>query len=171
MRANEKGIVVENLGAGGFIVGVIEPYERVSQKGSELAAGFHQLLGRARRFDYLRQARVHLQFRMTVIVDSRGPFLSLTISENWLGHLEFPEFPGQRKQAIAGDGSLRDLTQAIAQGQERVERNQALPIQNGPDSVADQFLHALGFRSWLPWTRKQIDDFVLRNIGFAGCGE
>jgi hypothetical protein len=34
MRTNEKRIVVENLGAGRLIVGVIEAYEGVSQKGS-----------------------------------------------------------------------------------------------------------------------------------------
>jgi len=92
---------VENLGAGRLIVGIIEAYEGVSQKGSELAAGLRQLFGRTRRLNYLRQVRVHLQFRMTVIVNSRGPLISLAISENWLGHLEFPELPGQRKQGIA----------------------------------------------------------------------
>ena len=65
---------------------------------------------------------------------------------------------------------MRDFTQALTQGHERVEGNQALPIQNGSDSVGDQFMHALGFRRYLIRTRKQIDDFVLRSIGFAGCG-
>src|SRR5207247_3163638 len=140
MRANEKRIMVENLGAGRFIVGVIEPYECVSQKGSELAAGFHQLLGRTRRLNYLRQARVHLQFRVTVIVNSRGPLLSFAISENWLGHLEFPEFPGQRKQGIAGGVSSGNFAQAVTEGQEGVERNQALLVQNRSDSVGDQLM-------------------------------
>src|SRR6266852_9206497 len=86
VRANEERIMVENLGAGRLIVRVIEAYEGVSQKGSELAAGLRQLFGRTRRLNYLRQVRAHQQFRMTVIVNSRGPLISLTISENWLGH-------------------------------------------------------------------------------------
>src|SRR6266446_6096810 len=84
VRANEKRIMVENLGAGRLIVGVIEAYESVPQEGSELA-------GRTRRLDYLRHVRAHLQSRMTVIVNSRAPLISFAISENWLGHLEFPE--------------------------------------------------------------------------------
>src|SRR2546429_1918295 len=108
---------------------------------------------------------------MTVIVNSRRPLISLAIPENWLGHLEFPEFPSQRKQGIAGEVSLRNFAQAVTQGHEGVERNQTLLIQNGSDSVGDQYMHALGFRSRLVGTRKQIDDQVLRRIRFAGCGE
>src|SRR5229473_8202298 len=100
MRANEKRIMVENLGAGRLIVGIIEAHEGVSQKRSELAAGFRQLFGRTRRLNYLRQVRAHLQFRMTVIVNSCGPLISFAISENWLGHLEFPEFPAKGSKVL-----------------------------------------------------------------------
>src|ERR1043166_4921745 len=106
---------------------------------------------------------------MTVIVNSRGPLLSFAIPENWLGHLEFPEFPGQRKQGIGGEVSLRDFAQSVTQRQEGVERNQTLSIQNGSDSVGHQFMQVLSFGSCLVGTRKQIDEFVLRSIGFAGC--
>src|SRR5205807_10547595 len=126
---------------------VLEDYEDVSETGSELATGFRQLFGRTRPLNHLRYVPVHLQFRMTVTVNSRGPLISLAISENWLAHLKILEFPGQRKQVNARESSLRDLSQAFTQGQERVERDQALPIQNGSDSVGDQFMHALGFRS------------------------
>src|SRR5438552_6803541 len=91
---------------------------------------------------------------MTVIVNSRGPLISLAISENWLGHLEFPEFPSQRKQSIAGEVSSGNLAQPVTEGQEGVERNQALLIQNRSDSVGDQVMHTLGVRSRLGRTRK-----------------
>src|SRR3984893_2162910 len=97
MRANEKRIMVENLGAGRLVIGVIEAYEGVSQKGSELAAGLSELFGRTWRLNYLRQVGAHLEFRVTVIVNTGGPLISLAISENRLGHLVFPEFPGPRK--------------------------------------------------------------------------
>src|ERR1700730_3110055 len=171
MRANEKRIMVENLGPRRFIVGVIEAYESVSQKRSKLAPGLSELFGRTRRLNCLRQVRVHLQFRMAVIVNSCGPPLSLAISENWLGHLEFPEFGGQRKQGISRGVSSCNFAQAVTQRQEGVERNQTLLIQNGPHSVGHQFMHALAFRSRLLGTRKQINDFVLRGVGFAGRHE
>ncbi len=84
---------MQNLGAWRLVVGVIEAHECVSQKGSELAAGIGELFRRTRRFNYFRQVRAHLQFRMTVIVNTGGPLISLAIAENWLGHLKFPEFP------------------------------------------------------------------------------
>ena len=60
VRANEKRIVVKNLGAGRLIICVIEAYQGVSQKGSELAAGLGELFGRTWRLDYLRHVGAHL---------------------------------------------------------------------------------------------------------------
>ena len=109
---------------------------------------------------------------MTVIVNSRSPLISLAISENWLGHLEFPEFPSQRKQGIAGEVSSGNFAQAVTERQEGVERNQALLIQNRSDSVGDQLMHTLGIRSRLGRTGQQIDECFLKNrIRFAACRE
>src|SRR5437762_12907779 len=109
---------------------------------------------------------------MTVIVNSRSPLISLAISENCLGHLEFPEFRRQRKQGIAGEVSSGNFAQAVTEGQEGVERNQALLIQNRSDSVGDQLMHTLGIRSRLGRTGQQIDECVLKNwIRFAAGRE
>src|SRR5260370_17660872 len=108
---------------------------------------------------------------MTVIVDSRGPLLSLTIFENWLRHLKFSELSSQGKQRIARGASLCTFAKPITERQQRVERNQTLLIQNRPDSISDQFMHALGFRIRLVRTRQQIDECVLGSVGFARCGE
>src|SRR5207302_10178196 len=95
---------------------------------------------------------------MTVIVNSRGPLISLAISENWLGHLDFPEFPSQRQQSITREVSSGNFEQPVTEGQEGVERNQALLIQNRSDSVGDEVMHTLGVRSGLSRNRTQIDD-------------
>ena len=44
VRADEEGIVVEDLRAGGLVVGVVETDESVAKEGSELASGGFELL-------------------------------------------------------------------------------------------------------------------------------
>ena len=44
MRADEERIVVEDLSAGGFVVGVVQTDESVAEEGRELAAGGFELL-------------------------------------------------------------------------------------------------------------------------------
>ena len=44
MGADEEGIVVEDLSAGGLVVGVVQTDERVAEEGGELASGGFELL-------------------------------------------------------------------------------------------------------------------------------
>src|SRR5258708_22208309 len=114
---NEKRVVVKDLGAWRLVVRIVETYQSVAKKGSELAARLRELHGRSGRLDDLGQVRAHLQFRVTVIVNPRRPLISFTGMENRLRHLKFPEFPSQRKQSIGHVLHVSDVMQSVAEGQ------------------------------------------------------
>src|ERR1700722_1584924 len=121
MRANEKGIVVQDLRARRLIVGVIQSNQRVSQKGSELATGCLQLRGRARRLDYFCQVGFDLQFRVAGAVYRGRPVDFLCAGEDRTRQLEFPKLACESEQPWARGLPVRHLVQAIAEREKRVE--------------------------------------------------
>ena len=60
------------------------------------------------------------------------------------------------------------LGETIAQGHERVERDQTLVIENGTDAPGDFVMHLLALRSGLRRTGEQFEDAILRAAYFPG---
>ena len=129
MRADEEWIVVENLGARGLIVRVIQADQRIPEKRSELAAGGFKLRRRPRRSNDLGQIGSYLQFRMTVAVNDGRPRTLFTSREDGARHLEFPQVSGKREQACC-----RWLLRAPSQSTRRRVRRayRAKPIAGHP---------------------------------------
>src|SRR5882762_650392 len=130
MGTDEQGVIVKHLGARRLIVRVIQPHQGVPQKGSELAASFGDLAGSSLRFEYLRQIRPHLQYRVAIAVKSGGVFTPLASREERLWHLEFPQLSSKRYQEVGRALAIRDLIQAFPECEQRIERNEALIIQH-----------------------------------------
>src|SRR5579859_1360634 len=109
MGPNKERVVMKDLRAGRLIVSIVETYQSVAKKGSQLAERLRQLSGRSGRFDDTGQVCAHLQFRVTVVVNPRGPLISFTGAENRLRHFKIPEFSSKRKQCIGLLLDVRDL--------------------------------------------------------------
>src|ERR1700736_3278569 len=128
MRADEEGVIVEHLSARRLIVCVIQPYQGVAQKWSELAPSLGNFRGSSLRFENLRQIRPHLQYDVAVTVKPGGIFTPLTSREQRLRHLELPQLPSKRHQRFGRGFALRNLIQALPKSEQRIERNEALII-------------------------------------------
>ncbi len=115
MGAHKERIVVQKLGAGRLVVGVIQTDQRVPEERRELPAGGFQLSARARCLDHFGNVDMHLQFGMTVGVDPRRPFCLFALGKDGAGQLEFPKFVGQREQVAARGRSLRHRVKAVAE--------------------------------------------------------
>src|SRR5580704_6850705 len=63
MRTNEKWVVVKDLSTWRLVVRIVQAYQGIAKKGSQLAARLRQLLRRSGRLNDLGQIRAHLQFR------------------------------------------------------------------------------------------------------------
>src|SRR6202451_1941071 len=169
MGANEKRINVQNLRPRRLVVGVVQTDQRISQKWAELTASLRDLLTRS-GLDYPGQIRAHLQFGVTVVVNSGGPWRSFATAENRTWHFEFPKLTSQRDQIVAFSCSTRHGVQTVTQAQDRIERNQALAVQHRPHLIGDFVVHPLALWTRLPRTCEQIDDFILRIVPVAiGC--
>src|SRR5258708_36673596 len=114
---NEKRVVVKDLGARRLVVRIVETYQSVAKKGSQLATRLRELHGRSGRLNDLGQIRAHLQFRVTVIVNPCCPLIPFAGMENRLRHLKFPELPSQTQQNIAHVLHVSDVMQSVAEGQ------------------------------------------------------
>src|ERR1700719_489545 len=117
MRTNEKRVVVKDLSARRLVVRIVETYQGVAKKGSELAARLRQLRGRCGRLNNIGQIRAHLQFRVTVIVNPHRPLISFPGMENRLRHLTFPKLSSQRKQSICRVLHVSTVMQCVTEGQ------------------------------------------------------
>src|SRR5258708_29656981 len=124
MRANEKWILMEDLRARWFIVGVIQSYERIAQERRQFTAGLRYLFRRAWRGDDLRQVCAHLQFGVAIVVDSLRPFIAFAIAEDGPRHLEFAQVAGQGKHPLLVLAHPLDAMQSIAKFDHGVERDQ-----------------------------------------------
>ncbi len=113
MRTNEKRVVVKDLSARRLVVRIVETYQGVAKKRSELATSLRKLRGRGRRFDDLGQIGAQLQFCVTVIVNPCRPLISFTGMENRLRHLKFPELSSQGKQSIGYGLHVGDVMQSV----------------------------------------------------------
>src|SRR5580658_8411716 len=110
MRAYEQRIIMHNLRPRRLVICVIETNQRIPKKWAELTAGFGRLLARI-RLDGSSQIRSHLQFGMTVVVNSSRPLRSLTAAENRTRHFELPQLARQRDQIFALLCSVRHRVQ------------------------------------------------------------
>ena len=130
MGSNKERVVVNHLGAGRLVVGVIEAYQSVPQKGSEQG----MRLGKFRRagggLDDFYQIGSHLQRGVAVAVNTRGKLGPLTLGKERLWHFEFPQLAGQREQRVGDFLPLGHLVEAIAQGNKSVQRNQTLIVNH-----------------------------------------
>src|SRR5580693_7766450 len=124
VRPNEEWIDVQNLSSRWFVIRIVQTHKGIPQKRTELTSGVFQLLLRTGRLDHFRQIRPHLQIGVTVVVASGRPLSSLTTAENRARHLEFPKLSSQRDQTISHSRSVRHCIQAVAQAQDRIQRNQ-----------------------------------------------
>src|SRR5580658_3658587 len=113
MGADEKRIVMQNLRSRRFVVGVVQTDQRIPQEWAELAARLLHLLGRT-GLDHPSQIRAHLQFGVTVVVNSRRPLRSLTTAKNRTRHFKFPKPARQRNQIVSLGSSMRHGLQTIA---------------------------------------------------------
>src|SRR5436305_15345703 len=96
MRANEERIVMQYLRAGRFVVRVVEPYEGISQEGSQLSAGLRELACRTGCASDLRTVHLHLQIGVTIVVDSRSPLLPSALFKDGLRHRDFTQLCRER---------------------------------------------------------------------------
>src|SRR2546430_14543242 len=113
MRAHEEWIVVKSLSPWRFIIGVVQAHHSIPEKGCELATSVFQLRGRGRCLDYLSQIGPHLQVSVLVVINSRSPFSSLSISKDGTRHLKFTQLPGLRDQIFAVLFASRQLFETI----------------------------------------------------------
>ena len=89
--AHEERIVMQSLGAGWLIIGIIQTHKSVSQERSELPASPFELGVRSRAGpEHLCQVGPHLHIGVLGVIDFWSPFRSLAASENRSRHLEFP---------------------------------------------------------------------------------
>ena len=139
MRAHEERIVEKNLSPWRLVVGVVQTHQRVSEERHDQPARIHQILFGAGGLDDFRQIGSRLQGTVPRVIESGGPFAALAAGKHRTRHLEFPKLPGQRNQAVTHILALRQFVQAFSQGEQRVERDQALPIHHGVHPVG-QFL-------------------------------
>src|ERR1035441_5572534 len=117
MGANEKRIVVKNLGAGRLIVGVVQADQRIPEKRSEPAASVGKPGRRARRTNDFGQVGSHLQFRMTSGVNDGSPACLFTSRENGARELEFAQVRREREQLVGDGGSVLHLFEAIVESE------------------------------------------------------
>src|ERR1700683_5419573 len=76
--ADKERIIMQSLGAGRLIIGVVQTNQSVPQERSELTASLFQLCGRRRgRLEHFRNVGSHLHFGVMVVIDSGRPFRSL----------------------------------------------------------------------------------------------
>ena len=109
MGADEEGIVVEDLSAGGLVVGVVQTDEGVAkEEGYELASGGFELLAGSGGLDDLGEIGLDLQLGVMGSVDSRGPVDLLALGEDGARHLKLAQLACERKHAVDGF-SLRHL--------------------------------------------------------------
>ena len=105
---------------------------------------------------------------MPGVVKTGRPLAALTAGKHGPGHLEFFKFSGQRNQPIAHCFSLRQFVQAVAQREQRVERNQALTFHDRANPAGQFLPDLLTGRMGLAGSRQQRDDFALGKIGPTG---
>src|SRR6266567_3918750 len=130
MRANEEGVVVQNLCPRRFIVSVVQADQRIAEKRRKLAARRFQLRRRGRSTNEFRQICPYLQLRMTAGVDNGRPRALFISSENGTGHFEFPESFSHGKNTVSDRGPVRHFRQSIKEPEERIEGGQALIVQD-----------------------------------------
>src|SRR6266702_4775498 len=138
---------MENLRIGRFVVRIIQPDQCIPQKRGQLPSSRFQLRPRARRLDHLRQIRSDLQLRVVACVRSWRPLVLLTLAEDLPWKLEVAEFAREREQSVIRGLSLRHFRQTIAEGEERIDGNQALVIQDRADSSSQSSVHTLAIRA------------------------
>src|SRR5580700_7988151 len=106
MVANEEGIIVEHLSAGWLVVGIVQPYQGVSQECSELPASVGRFVRSARGLDDLSERSPCLQLGIAIVIKAAGPRRSFAIGKQRPRHLEFPQLVGQGNQSLRGRLSL-----------------------------------------------------------------
>jgi len=102
MRADEEGIVVEDLRAGRLVVGVVQTDQGVAKEGGKLASGGFELLAGSRGFDDLGEVGLDLQLGVMGGVDPWSPVDLFALSEDGARHFELAELACERKHAVDG---------------------------------------------------------------------
>jgi hypothetical protein len=158
VRANEERIVVEDLRSGRFVVGVVETDEGVAEEGRELAPGGFELGFVSGCFDDLGEVGLYLQLGVMGGVDPGCPVDFLTLGEDGTGHLELAELSGEGEHSATGGLSLLHVTQAIAESEEGVERDEVLIHQHGTNSSGQFLTDSLAVGCVLGRACEKIDD-------------
>src|ERR1700733_953680 len=171
MRANEERIVVEDLCAGRFVVGVVEADESVAEEGRKLASGGFKLGFVSGCFDDLGEVGLYLQFGVVGGVDPGRPVDFFALSEDGTGHLELAEFSGEDEHSATGGLSLFHVTEAIAQRDEGVERDEVLIYKHSTNSSGQFLMDSLAVGCDLGRACEKIDDGAGRGVGLPGGGE
>src|SRR5574340_1079146 len=86
--AHEKHIVINHLGAGRFVIGVVQAHKCVSKERNQFSTRRPKPVSRRPRLYDFGQVCLHLALEMLVLVKAHGPLGSFTSGEQWLGELE-----------------------------------------------------------------------------------
>ena len=103
-------------------------------------------------------------------VDARRPVDLFAVGEDGPGHLEFAEFTGEGEHVVVGGFALRHVVEAVAEGEEGVERDEVLIFEDGADPAGEFLMDALAVGSVLAGAGEEIDDLAGRGVGLAACG-
>src|SRR4029077_1256764 len=102
MGSHKKRIVVNHLGAGRFVIGVIDPHQGVPEKGSKQSMCLSKIRWRtAGGLEYFYQVDPHLQGGMAVAVKPGCKLGPLTLGKERLWALKITE-PPRKKEARVG---------------------------------------------------------------------
>src|SRR5271163_1960587 len=116
MRADKEWIMVKHLSARRFIVGVVQTYQRVPQKRSELATSCFKLCTRSMLLDDFRQICPYLEFRVMGSIVWRCPTDLLAIGKDWARQVEFVELRCKWKQSVTAPFPISKFFQTIIKG-------------------------------------------------------
>src|ERR1017187_3661014 len=104
---------------------------------------------------------------MMIVIEPCSPLRSFAAGEDRPRHLEFSRLAGEYDHVLCRLFPARLFAQRIAQGQERVERDEALVVQYGTDSAGNFAVHLLSIWAILPRSCQQVDHFILRTSCLA----
>src|ERR1700748_1882949 len=122
---------MKNLRPWGFVVGVVQSHEAVPDERGKLSASYFKLRVGGGCLECFRQISLDLKFCVTAAVNCRRPFDFFAAGEDLLRHLKSVEVFGERHQVVANGCTMLHLLQAIAKGEQCVQRDKALIVQHG----------------------------------------